>query len=283
MARQQGWRVKILVGYRRYTEWILSSVKQRRNPDCVHYSSWGNPSVCAPTWEWVKAWMERAPPSAKNYHYSYYVQKAWKAQGFANVEMVNLHLLDSQGGRRHPTEVFVCDHLPKARAACQYLQRRKADQVSSENVKTLSNGEYHNLVVGAAKRGWLPIGDMHDTPRQKNGKNRQKMSDLPNVVQSLQDLHEQTLKGSVWTDFPLDCPPQDELDALLQISLDYERRTVPQFYKDPVQGKNAHKAGFAKLLAKKSFCSVRVDEVLQGKSSWNDFLRSLNATATVAL
>lgn len=116
---------------------------------------------------------------------------------------------------------------------------------------------YDRIVMTAAEKGL--VQDFNDTSR---GEFRQRFM----------AYHKQL--GLSADDFPLVCPSNDELEELLDLSLAFEKKLLPDFYSRA--GEEAkHRAAFWKKVKAKDFCHVNVDRVLDGKSSWQEVLESL--------
>lgn len=250
------WNVVVVMTYRRYAEWALSAIKQLRAWECLRPDrDWDRAIACKPTWHLVQEWMHREPPSAKNYHYTAHVKSQWEEYGFA-VQLLNLHETESD-----MTEKLLCDILPNAPRTCDFVKSRTLP-ADSENVRSLSTGEYNNIVVEAARRGLIDDGTT------TINRSRSQM------VADLQSYHQQDL-GLSFRDLPLLCPTQGQLEDLLTVSLSYEQRLMGAWYQSP-NGEGEHRNSFWRVANDtKSFCSVNVDAILHQKTSWEQILQSL--------
>ena len=79
-------------------------------------------------------------------------------------------------------------------------------------------------------------------------------------------------------DLPLICPAREELQALLQKSLDFEEEIMPTLF-DSQHGKREHEQEFWKLAdQERIFCWVDKGTLLNGKETWEQVLEALKTT-----
>ena len=124
------------------------------------------------------------------------------------------------------------------------------------NVRTLDTGGIlDRIVIAAAEKG---IIDRSVRPR----------------TQYFKDLEKLEISKSLLHTLALRCPPQEELDKLLTLSMDLEKATFPEFYNSK-DGEEAHRRSFDKLIKKHAFCDVDNDLLLQNVTSWDQVVASL--------
>eukprot|EP00977_Amphora_coffeiformis_P000046 scaffold11_cov142-Amphora_coffeaeformis.AAC.1 len=246
------WNIVVVVGYRRYGEWILSTAKQYYGRGCADPSKKWNVGFCHNTWKIIKKWMnQRRDGSAKNFYWTPAVVRHWR-QAFSNVKVLNTH------APGHVTEKFVCDILTDAPHTCQHT-RTRSELPRAVNVRSSIDAALNNLAVAAREKGLFP----EDTKRKSV-------------------LDEATKYDIKFQDLPLVCPSRDELEKLLNRSIALEQTILPDFHHSPL-GEKTHRDEFWYVTdVKKGFCSLDQTADLIGDSkSWSELLEmysSRNAT-----
>lgn len=245
------WNAFVVVGFRRYAEWSLSSLKQLHGTGCAndrHPELWA-PQRCPAPWPFMKAWMLEKPLMAKNFYYVDTVIQRWR-KAFP-VRILNYH---AEG---HITQKFVCDILPDASRTCEHLSNRTEPEQSS-NVRTSTTGAFTSLATIAHQKGLLH-------PQA------QRLEVVAKMQQYLQHQH-----GIEYRHLPLrDCPSRHELEQLLNISLRMERELLPDWYDSPY-GEPVHRGTFWRIAdEKKEFCDIDVSTALANKTSWQEVLQGL--------
>ena len=244
------WNVLVVVGYRRYMEWVASALKQLHSAALAPRRTWGRHNRLPPTWQTITEWMHRSPPSAKNYHFTDTILPFWSERGFQTT-ILNFHGDDK---RRHISTRFFCDIVPNAPHACQYTLQRPVSRHSRARSSALSS--YHNLVIDAAERGLI----------DKRSHERHQM------VQAVAHYCEDTL-GLQHKDLPLHCPAEKELTELLEISLKLEKELMPELYQADEQ---THRAAFWEMVNdKKAFCTIDTDRLFANSTTWDEVLQAL--------
>jgi len=254
------WKVLVVVGYRRYMEWVPSALKQLHSAPLAPRRTYGLQNKCTDNWTTISEWMHREPsPSAKNYHFTDSIVPMWSQRGGFPTAILNFHSTDHTHNDMHISTQFFCHVVPDAPHTCRYTQQRSPDATRQSNARSSALSSYHNLILEAAARGLI---DPTTTPRHTR-------------VSQLADYYEGTL-GLKHKDLPLTCPSRAELTELLDISLRLEREWLPEFYRHPVLGETAHRAAFWKLAdEKKTFCSIDTDRLLDRKKTWDEVLQAL--------
>ena len=243
------WNVVVVVGYRRYFEWTGSAFRQDNANRCLHRKAGWSRGHCGNTWNSIKSWMERDPPSAKNYLYTDTIIDRW--QKVFPVKILNYH---SPG---HITEKFLCDMLPDAPHSCAYAKSRPESKISSANARDSVTGAYSTLATIAFQKGIL----------DKSEKRSRIVKDMTKYFQGELNLPFRHL--------PLRCPPRAELEKLLNISLTFEKKLMPEWYLLP-DGEQSHRDSFWRTAdERKEFCSVNSTAVFHNKSTWEEVLEYL--------
>jgi len=246
-ALADDWNVFVLIGYRRYAEWMLSSVKQIHSRNCAssNIAKWEN-GFCGAPWGMVKNWMKRTTRVAGNFNYLSTEIVKWN-ETFP-IKILNTH---SPGGL---LEELVCNILPNAPHTCEYV--RKAPEHKDANVRSLARSAYSNIAFAAYEKGLVP----------PNASRSELMLQLEDYFAE-RDLSFRHLPHKY-------CPSQDEAEALLNTSLALEREWMPEWYASP-HGEGEHRETFWRLVHDKEFCTVDVDAVTANRTNWKDMLEAL--------
>jgi hypothetical protein len=150
---------------------------------------------------------------------------------------------------------LVCQVLPYAPEACRQSQLDDATDPAKHYNKQESNF-YDALATAAADRGWLDI--------MKHVRHE--------VVLATREYYEETLQRNP-LDLPLTCPPDDQLQVLLERSLVKESQMWPA---DVAHSwKPAHVASFERLKNSKTYCWIDVKETLATQPHWREFFLSI--------
>jgi hypothetical protein len=242
------WNTYVVVTYRRYGEWVLSSAKQFYGIRCMGpQAEWSAARLCEDVWSLIERWMNRPSPGGKNFHYFDTVISHW--WGHFPIRMLNYH---ADG---HITQKLVCDVLQDAPHTCEFTRNRVEPEPM--NVRTSMTTAYKNIAMGAYQKGWI----------------RTSHSPAKFVLEM-----EDQLQGKLCVPFhrlPLVCPSYKKLEKLLQISLKFERKWLPDWYNSS-QGELAHREAFWTLSEERGeYCSVDVGLVLKDKNTWEEVLEGL--------
>jgi hypothetical protein len=255
---EDGWNWIVVATYRRYAEWLVSNAKEQNDKHCLHEDAkWmeeGNGKPCHKVWPLVDRWHQRPTATGNGYVNLDVTVPLWQRHGIP-IRILNLH---DAPPRDDITTSFYCDMVPHAPHACQYSQHRPAP--SRHNSKSVLEAAYNDIVWAAAKVG---LFDVTRTTRYE-------------ATQALRQFG--TLHGiAEMTDLPLACPTPRLLDSLLNKSLALERVLLPDFFQSPL-GESQHRASFWRLATeRKEFCWVATDQLLRGKTTWNQFLEALTS------
>ena len=264
-AWNDDWNVIIVVGYRRYYEWVRSAARQGDANVCLHRRTKWNGGKCPSAWSRIQAWMQRDPPSAKNYYFTDAIVAKWKPY-FSNIKILNFHQQQMYNKDGHITTQFLCDIVPNAPHACAH--RKSQDALDSHavvrNARDSASAAYNNIAVTAYQRGLMKGTLLARKPRHK-------------VVQHMEDYFQQELNLTI-SQLPLKCPPHAELEQLLNISISLERQ-IWNMTDNEVEA--AHREDFWNMANnRKDFCNVDVHAILDDKSSWKEVMEFLAMRAS---
>jgi hypothetical protein len=139
---------------------------------------------------------------------------------------------------------FFCDGVPMANASCEHAKQQ------TQQVRNPSSNEmaYDMVATAAHKEGLL-----------KEGCSRR------NAKLSIRRHQEEVLNLTA-SDFPLVCWSADMLEEFRQLSYEMELALQPSIASD-------HDEAFKKAVSKKKFCAVDAEKVLQ-EEGWRSFFSS---------
>ena len=201
--------------------------------------------------------------------YTYFVAKEYNSlpKFRHGITIVNYH--DFRG----PETNFYCHVLPHARGACKAVLDKDLESYTSETTiptRKLSSSTpgykyfpglepsklYEEIVITAYSKGRLKL--------------RATIMDRPTFLRQLSlwmEMIDHALeqKGILVSDFPFECLYPFEVNRLLEVSLEYEKHLLPDFFASP-RGRGALEREFRKW----RFCSVDTVEILQSRQ-W-DFI-----------
>ena len=226
----------IVVFYRRYHDWIVSEYNENTKKRTLN-----------DTFEWESSILDRVYDRINNVpviHITKLEERLRKR--FDNVLVMNFHD-HSKGG---PDTTLFCEPALNMNHTCKAIQNEKDPIHANGGI----NLDYTDLAYGAKKSGLVKI----ETNKR-----------MQQVAQAMQDHHMHVLNGTV---FKRVCPPQEDLDRLLNMSLTFELMYFPNQV-------DTLKSDFDKLATTK-LCKVDVDQTLEEKR-WRDFVVSLSTDEEV--
>eukprot|EP00554_Chaetoceros_debilis_P008410 CAMPEP_0194104682 /NCGR_PEP_ID=MMETSP0150-20130528/5019_1 /TAXON_ID=122233 /ORGANISM="Chaetoceros debilis, Strain MM31A-1" /LENGTH=561 /DNA_ID=CAMNT_0038792311 /DNA_START=41 /DNA_END=1723 /DNA_ORIENTATION=- len=279
---QDDWNLSFVVTYRRYAEWLLSALKQSHHRvRCVgEKSAWhtkerDKPSnnKCQTPYKFVLQSFKELKFIGKKQEKDKKVQnyKSFSTNIYKNID-VTTSMLQSANipvkilnfhDEQHITSSFYCDIIPNAPHTCQHTidatKRPGKNSSSAENVRVVMSASCSTIVFAAAQEG---------------------MSGMDTATQT---RHEATLacmdfmstNNITHADLPLICPRRLSLEALLEKSLAFEKKMVPDFFASE-RGEVEHRELFWTMAEeRRELCHVNTKELLEGKISWEEVLKSL--------
>ena len=260
----QDWNVVVVPTYRRYHEWYLSGIKEKNRKGCLRIGTWpgsgGNKALaCHNLWNPLRKMIHADNfPGPNNYGNLDYTIPFWRNAGFP-IKMLNFHTTPEQP---HITCAFYCDIIPNAPTMCEHCQKQ---QGTNQNPSPAALTAYDDIIFAAAQRKLIP-------EKIQKIKTRQKM------VEELVHYHAKAFKRNGLADLPLLCPSQEELEALLEKSLEFEKLIMPDLFEMP-HGEEEHRSTYWKLAKEeRTFCWVDTETLLNNKTSWKQVLEALNHT-----
>jgi len=133
---------------------------------------------------------------------------------------------------------FLCEMLEGAWNSCS--TSRQMDESGEESKANQEQSLYYDvLVTKAAEIGWIDTATYHRR----------------DMVVRLLTYYEQTL-GRTTNELEVICPPDDQLDYILERSLAKEKKLMPHLSEDD------HRDGFALAKRNKKFCWIDAEKVL---------------------
>lgn len=240
------WDVRIVFGYRRYYEWILSVKNQidKYTPRHRSLDDWEQDGGkrLQPIHEHLHEMMVRIcpfPSSAETFEgYSPHYPVSW----------YNMHSTDI-------VTQFLCDIVPNATAACKERRRHPDKIQSNPSEPTLQ----YDLLAHEAH----DLGLFNSTlPRQW-------------VASKTRHYHEHDLARKP---FNLTCPSQSQLEPLLERSIQEEKQLLSQ--DDHAAEAEEHlRTSYSEFVGKKRFCTVNAKETLKDPD-WIRFYKGLEKRYT---
>ena len=221
----------LVIFYRRYHDWIYSKYNQETKKRTLNDTEKWDRSILDTVHQCIR--------SVPLNHISKLEERLRKR--FDNVIVMNFHN-HSEGG---PDATLFCDPALNMKHTCKAIQNKKDSTHANRGI----NLDYTDLAYGAKKSGLIKI----ETDER-----------LHQVAQAMQDHHMHVHNGTL---FNRVCPPQEDLDKLLNMSLTFELRYFPNQV-------DTLKSDF-EVQSSTKLCKVDVDQTLKEKS-WREFVMSLS-------
>lgn len=295
----QDWNLLIVPTYRRYSEWVVSVVKETNNKGCLaaghEYAAWefNGGRTCRAVAPYVNVYVTQPNAAASIYYNLDVTVPEWGGNGMT-VKVLNMH------SSKHITSSFYCDIVPNAPNTCQYSLNQ--NEPSELNKRTVLSVAYNDIVSAGANKGLI---------------NPYKQTRVEATNKFEKFCHQLQVQ---YIDFPLSCPSKRRLETFLQKSLLYERLIMPSpsYYYHYDENSNQqnkfdtnnnniivtadidknkktasianiahtrnsmeqeHRRLFWKMSREgKVFCKVDVDTLFQNITSWRQLLKSIKAT-----
>jgi len=246
------WDILYIVTYRRYAEWLVSSVKQFTNIDSKHFGKWGREGGkrIFPVW---------------NYIHGRLLKKDYSSNKFSNLDTCIPPILEAGLSIKvmnfHKSQDiaanFYCDVLSQTPHTCNYIREKSKTSPIIHNKRSVDTIAYDDIIFNAEEI--IKISAWGNMTRIQ-------------ARERLRAYHQQSL-GLNFIDLPLICPPKKALEILLNKSLIFEQLVIPELYYSP-QGKQQHEQFFWEMVNKRIFCNVHLPILI--KTSWNEVLLALN-------
>lgn len=278
--------VHIVIGYRRYFEWLISSKyhEDRFNPKRPHRSSWPRPkkplkssssSFRLAGKELIPVYPDllgrrRQQQRQLPFYYTDEIRDRFQPY-FApdRIHILNMHDTDPH---RSILTLLICHIVTNAPHACQRsriqakMQWTLQQQHYKANVRSdgiIDEIFYDMIITKAAKLGFFPTEGV----RRRH------------VVLRAKEYHQVTM-NQTRTDLPLKCPSIEEATPLLALSLALERELLWPTAPTTVASSSFYNSSltqeaFSTFLEKKMLCTVDVENCLREKSIWQNFFAML--------
>lgn len=244
----EDWDISVVVGYRRYMDWLPSAKQQveQWKPGKPRMNKWAANGGKAIKGLFPDYWKVQ-PGSSGPMPYFYTDKVINMVRPYVDVQIMNMHSKDQS-----VRTTFLCDSLfGAAPHACQVSKRRdkqKENEKISNKAQTLS---YDMLTMAAES-----IIQARPMPKRHD------------IVLAAQRYHERTLNQTEG-DFPLMCPNQADMEAFLEKSMELEHKVLPAFYAGP-EGEQNHRAAFGKAVKRQKYCHIDTATVLKDPR-WKEF------------
>lgn len=270
------WNIEIVVGYRRYTEWLPEAVRaasearyqdmlqEEKPPKLQEEIKVVKPlfpdlvQLAAADGDVVGATINGTYTSTLLERYLY------RGTGKSNipVTLLNVHLDKSVG------TTFVCDILYSATTACRAsplhtkemadAARAASRALKKKNDEPVQAHDFYDFLAAYATK--------HTMYRIKE------VTQQGAVIAAR--YYQEEIANKTATDFPLKCPTKNELQRLLDVSLKHERTMLPAFA-DSHDGDDEHRRHFLDAAHEtKMLCQIDIKKILR-IVEWRSFFRSL--------
>ena len=294
---QRRWNTTIVVTHRRFAEWLVSCIYFRK---AEHYHSqiqWKQKgmnfliknlypfnfvekTISDPFFHKkagingtknIRLYWDGHPPT-QPFLFPDESLPYWRAAGF-NVFVVDMDVHPNQGVE------FLCNVLQgSAPHACQESYKDEFPHLNVKNNKKYPSdmNAYISIVLYAFKQGLLNSTHSHHKDLlAKYPKPMDLATHLRKYVVGLpkpKDSSSSALSMS-WTDLPLHCPTKDEMNWLLEISLEKEQELVPHYSPN----RSLHVENFVRKVSdSKMLCGIDLQALFHPKgsevSSWKGLL-----------
>ena len=264
----EGWRVIIVVSYRRYFEWFRSWYYQKNREGVRISPTWeenANKTEGTPIFpEYFRRMKLKNAEKLYRRSFSNYWHKPFGevhptqflvgkfSKTFSDVVVFNIH--------EEPENIvanFYCNIMPNARQACEY---RRKHGIAKENHNSAQVLDYDMLAIAAKEKGLLAtVGENSPLERWQ----------VSSAVKQRQEIE---LKKSV-VNLPQQCLSKEEEKWYLKVSLQFEREILPE-WSATARSEAEHRAKFDFALKKSQFCNVDTNAVLND-TEWHEFFTHL--------
>ena len=246
-----GYETTVVVGYRRYFEWVLSY---------YHQQAWVSHDVARRTFpdfagddgEELASSRWRAP--FHSVHPAKAELELYRSEGFGNAVVFNMH-------DRTPDGTIVSDFLcaaDRGGSLCGRARRELSRKGGGEGGRVenrFEHGEeyYYLSAVLLERMGRIDCWWDEDC--------------IETVTRRIRRFNRDDL-GQTVLDLPRACLSDDRASRLLEASLRFEKDLLPDWYASP-GGERAHREEFGSYLGEGKFCSLDARKVLDSPA-WRD-------------
>ena len=278
LQHQLQWKPLVVVSYRRFYEWLPSSIYQRNRKRLrdTEWPSKGDLHALELLWPHVVTqW--------RDHHYTFMDSLVDQAQQ-AGIEhrILNIHLVDadnnnniSSGTSGSIRTEFLCHVLPNAPSSC--ATSRQMDELVVSSAESNNNSISNNNTSSSTSRQKrvnvrdqntieLLYQDMITTQAADQGLIQQRLYSRTQVREALRE-NLQAANQTARADLEQYCPTRDELDVLYQQSLDMEVKYIlPTLSSDRAtqqQWVEEHRKGFDQMVASNAFCILNLEAAVR--------------------
>lgn len=268
------WKIVIIIGYRRYMDWLPSSEQQiwRWTPTKKNLQKWPVRERRRLLPLFPTRWKTVIEPG--KYTYSYTNRLVESIQGILPVVLFNMHDLGDMFPTINITESsdlptndkvsllsrFVCKTLPEAgvktNATCAKSLLADKEKRKENRANPSQTLFYDALAIAAWDKNMIP-----------------KDSGRHIVGVKIEEFHKSVL-NETFRDFPVVCPNEKENKMFLSYSLAQEAQVLPEFHSSSL-GKQSHVEIFWDNVKHRKYCWIDSDSVLERKE-WRDFFDGLS-------
>ncbi|VEU44751.1 unnamed protein product [Pseudo-nitzschia multistriata] len=270
-------RVRVVVMYRRYYEWMQSMWNEGNKPHKNFYDpvspykekfqKWPSEGgkTCKTFLEYITRkhkkvardklkWSEyQKLAEIDNIHVAEYLRRLWKNHS-SNVVMLNMHEMEHKNDGEDITTLLLRENLSLVAGDVLRMAKANASYVGRPNPS--KNFDYDRLAVKAHERGLLV--NQSATLRFEIAQIAEKY-----LLQKLNKT-----KDSL----PFVCLNQTHLESLLQKSLQYEREIYPDLSEEATKH---HEEAFFKAFERKKFCNFDTDKLIEDNAVQNFFTKDI--------
>lgn len=252
------WNFVVVVGYRRYYEWLPSVYFQlyqgAKDTDIPSMETFIH-SVSKPqvlyTENYLRHWM-----SLVRYGGTSSTNDKKQDNNEFDFLVYNMH------DNHNVLKTLYCNVLPSTTTTCH-----KYSQDMQYVSRVQSSIDYDRLIIAATK-----AGKIHGYDDTIDG------TAVNKLARELEKMWEEKWQKTVM-DFPRNCLTSSQLDDLFEKSMNWEKLIVPEYYKESVVPNKYQVEREFRAMAKDKLCSVKVDRVVHDAEFaflWNGFERKRN-------
>jgi len=249
------WNIVAIVAYRRFMDWIPSARQQRdrwgpmrKTPTLIQWPPKGK--HLQPLFPAVLDWppISGIQPNHTMAWYHYDTEAVLDMiKPHVQCRIFNMYM--SQSIRTN----FVCNMLPNAYKSCQVSILKDQEEGSDTSYNSEQSLYYDAVATAAAEKGLLKDYELYARH---------------NVATAIQ-VHQEQQLNLTSHDFATRCPPNRQLELLLQASLNKEAKIMPGLFSE-----EQHRDLFWQNVANGKYCWVDVKTVLK-LDEWKEFFATL--------
>ena len=267
------WRVVIIVGYRRYVDWLPSSDQQiwRWTPSKPRMNKWPDKGGRVFTPLLPTRWKKAVKPGAYTYTHTSLLLEGingtlpvvlFNMHDLRDLDLSNLAINNNSTLLSHRKvsllSRFLCKNLKEAgietNSTCIHSLRTDIATTGHKVANPSQTLFYDALGVAAWKKQLVSSNMRRHT-----------------VALSIERFHTEQL-NQTHHDLPVTCPSKNEYEEFLEFSITTEATTVPEF-SNTAMGRQSHIESFWKSVAKQKYCWIDTDKILE-REEWKQFFQT---------